>query len=240
LNFIAADTAMDRNENPVEPLLDRRKKRIRDEIKRLLAEQRCRFDDSGEGEYARFQRETGHKIGERLFSLERIVAARTVMTYLSFGTELPTFPFLFDLFSRETPVLRTVLIPWCDGSELRLFRLNPVRSRAATFYEASDELKLGAYGIPEPELSLRRLEERTAAPTEPDVILVPGLAFDRKGNRLGRGAGYYDRFLGQVSEQTLLVGLCYEEQLIDSVPVTDFDHPVSVVVTPERILMTGK
>eukprot|EP01024_Parvocaulis_polyphysoides_P023630 TRINITY_DN2181_c0_g1_i4.p2 TRINITY_DN2181_c0_g1~~TRINITY_DN2181_c0_g1_i4.p2 ORF type:complete len:188 (-),score=12.33 TRINITY_DN2181_c0_g1_i4:311-874(-) len=75
------------------------------------------------------------------------------------------------------------------------------------------------------------------------VLLMPGLGFDKKGRRLGRGGGYYDKFVStyleliQQREQQppLLVGLCYDVQLQEEIPISDHDHPVNMVITPHQI-----
>ncbi|MCD4700106.1 MAG: 5-formyltetrahydrofolate cyclo-ligase [Phycisphaerae bacterium] len=69
-----------------------------------------------------------------------------------------------------------------------------------------------------------------------DMVLVPALVFDRSGNRLGRGAGFYDRFLGAVEVVGISVGNAFGEQIADEVPVHDHDVPVNMLVTDEEII----
>ncbi|OGR20235.1 MAG: 5-formyltetrahydrofolate cyclo-ligase, partial [Deltaproteobacteria bacterium RIFOXYB2_FULL_66_7] len=69
-----------------------------------------------------------------------------------------------------------------------------------------------------------------------DIIVVPGLAFDRRGNRLGRGFGYYDRFLESVPESVPRVGLAFADQRIPEVPVEAWDVPVHALVTEEGVI----
>jgi 5-formyltetrahydrofolate cyclo-ligase len=68
------------------------------------------------------------------------------------------------------------------------------------------------------------------------VILVPALAFDRRGYRLGFGGGYYDRFLPTLAHAPLLIGLAYRFQVLDRLPVDPWDCPVHLVTTPDQIL----
>ena len=77
-------------------------------------------------------------------------------------------------------------VPWCDGDDLGLWRL-----------EAVGELEPGTWGIPEPPPSRRDELARRIAPEAIDLVVVPGLAFDRRGRRLGHGKGYYDRLLAR-------------------------------------------
>lgn len=97
------------------------------------------------------------------------------------------------------------------------------------------ELKPGSYGIPEPSSTL-------GAPYNLDnakrtVCIVPGLAFDAHGRRLGRGKSYYDRYLSHVKMQTVTrIGICWSLQMFDSVPVDQWDVPMHYVVSEEGIL----
>ncbi len=95
-----------------------------------------------------------------------------------------------------------------------------------------DKWETGPYGI---------LEPSNPAGVEPrlsgwDVVVVPGLAFDRRGNRLGRGFGYYDRFLAGLPESVPRVGLAWESQRIPEVPVETWDVPVHALVTEEGVI----
>ncbi|MBE0604570.1 MAG: 5-formyltetrahydrofolate cyclo-ligase, partial [Deltaproteobacteria bacterium] len=85
----------------------------------------------------------------------------------------------------------------------------------------------GPYGIPEPP----RLPGRPARVDGFDLVLVPGVAFDRKGNRLGRGLGYYDRFLARLPGDVLRVGLAYSDQVVPEVPVDEWDVPLHALAT---------
>lgn len=72
---------------------------------------------------------------------------------------------------------------------------------------------------------------------EPDLILVPGLAFDRKGHRLGRGKGYYDKYLSR--DAYITIGLCLNEQLLDEVPVDSFDVDMDYIITDREFIETS-
>ena len=71
---------------------------------------------------------------------------------------------------------------------------------------------------------------------EIDVLLIPGVAFDENRNRLGQGGGYYDRYLEFVGEDCLVIGIAFDEQIVDSVPVNEQDRKVDYIVTPSRII----
>ena len=103
-------------------------------------------------------------------------------------------------------------------------------------HREGDGWETGPYGI---------LEPASPAGVEPrlsgwDIIVVPGLAFDRRGNRLGHGFGYYDRFLGGLPEGVPRVGLAWAGQLVPGVPVDAWDVPVHALVTEEGVIRVVK
>ena len=73
-------------------------------------------------------------------------------------------------------------------------------------------------------------------PKEIDLVLVPGLAFDKCGRRLGQGGGSYDRYLARLNSNTIVLGVCFDEQIVEKVPVDINDIPVGYVVTPTQII----
>lgn len=98
-----------------------------------------------------------------------------------------------------------------------------------------DSVETGVMGIPEPKASSGTLYDLSAAPNT--VVLVPGLAFDRHGNRLGRGRGFYDRFLGQEGAKEIVkIGVMWTFQLLDEVSVAPHDIPVNWLCNEEQSL----
>ena len=108
-----------------------------------------------------------------------------------------------------------------------------VRDGQLQFRPVTDlqQLVSGAYGIPEPGLahSLMPLDQV-------DLIVVPGVAFDLQGHRIGFGKGYYDRCLRQRARHTALVGLCHDFQLVERVPVEGHDISMQYIVTEHRLI----
>lgn len=96
---------------------------------------------------------------------------------------------------------------------------------------ALDDLVPGAYGIPEPKDGLQAVE-----PTRIDVVIVPALAYDRRGYRLGYGGGYYDRFLPTLSAQAVKVGVQYDLLVWDALPVGPHDVSVDWVITERSVV----
>ena len=111
------------------------------------------------------------------------------------------------------------------------------------------DLEPGAMGLLEPPLtdgagSPRECVETTALGEGYDVVLMPGFAFDRAGGRLGRGGGFYDRFVARLTASAaeqgrpppVLLALCYDEQVVEAVPAHAHDHPVDFIATPTELI----
>ncbi len=173
-----------------------------------------------------------------LFSLAVLKQSTSVMVYLNLPEELPTTEWLELLFhnsnGEEERPDRLVIIPWCQEQDLRLFRLTPPKlGQTGKYYP--EEVVPGTYNILEPDLRYRECPERQFRPEDLDLVLVPGVAFDRLGGRLGHGAGYYDRFFQKISPCCTLVGLAFEMQIVDSVPLEPHDRRMNYIVTPQKI-----
>jgi len=160
------------------------------------------------------------RICRRLAALEEYRAADTVLFYVGVRSEVRT-----DVLLDEAWVAgKRVVVPFCDKG-----RIEPL---LATGW---DDLVPRTFGIPEPAPHVRAQPERHIAPDRLDLVVVPGLAFDRRGDRLGRGKGYYDRLLHQVRPDTLLVALAFECQLVDLIPRLAHDVPMHRVVTERAV-----
>ncbi len=159
-------------------------------------------------------------IGRQVRRLPGFALARTVATYVGVGSEVGTLPLIRTLLAAA----QRVVVPWVAAGELHLFLL-----------ESPDELAPAPYGLLEPSPALRELPGRWVDPTEVDLFLVPGVAFDRAGGRLGHGRGYYDRLLGRARQDAHRVALAYECQLVDAVPMTPADVPMHLVITEDTV-----
>lgn len=115
-----------------------------------------------------------------------------------------------------------------SGKKLYLPRMNAAGGLdCCQVADLSESLTAGKYGVPEPKVDCPALTDLT----EIDFALIPGLAFDRSGRRLGRGLGYFDRFLENFSRQCFLAGLCFYEQLFDAIPFEPHDIAMNLIVT---------
>lgn len=148
--------------------------------------------------------------------------AGCVALYVAVRGELPTLLLLDDAWARGV----TVLLPRCRAEAPGLMDLVACR--------APHELAPGAYGIAEPLPSLP-VADMGHLPPGPGLALVPGVAFDRQGARLGMGGGYYDRVLGRLPAGWRSVGLCFGWQVLERLPHDPWDKPVDALCTEQGL-----
>ncbi|MDD3585788.1 MAG: 5-formyltetrahydrofolate cyclo-ligase [Thermoguttaceae bacterium] len=180
---------------------------------------------------------TARSFATQLFSISEVRAAHTIMAYIDLPDEVPVSKLMSDFFFRLGPTeqlspvaLRKVVVPYCQGKELGLFRFSTPDSPETTDLVLKKELTQGQFGILEPHMSLRNDPGHVVELSEIDVVLVPGIAFDLVGGRLGRGAGFYDRFLSRLSKHATLIALALGEQLVEAVPMEEHDRRVNYLV----------
>jgi 5-formyltetrahydrofolate cyclo-ligase len=149
-------------------------------------------------------------LGDFVFMKGAIVAG-----YAAIGAEVDPFPLMAALGAQGHPLC----LPRTEAKAI-VFRA----------WKPGDPLVVGRMNIPEPDA---KAKER-----RPDLLLVPLIAFDRKGYRLGYGAGYYDRYLSeQRAKRTIrAVGIAYAGQAVDELPHEPHDEPLDAVVTEERLI----
>lgn len=164
--------------------------------------------------------EFSRMIWDKLLALPQFINAKTVMTYLDFDNEVRTSEYLPELWRMK----KRVVVPYCTGNDIHLFRLENI-----------NELSPGAWRILEPKPELRRLPDRSIRANQLDLIIVPGVAFDSRGNRLGMGKGYYDRFLRHVRPDVVKAALAFECQMVKEVPTTSHDIRMNMIITEKGI-----
>jgi len=157
-------------------------------------------------------------IAQRLWAEPVYRQARVGMFYVSFRSEVRTW----QLLRRALAEGKRVVVPI---SRLKDFRLDLSEVR-----DPDRELVPGTYGVPEPRPEF----VRPVDPDELDLIVLPGVAFDERGGRIGHGAGFYDRFLKRVPADVPRIALAFEVQLVDEVPMKPYDMPVSLILTEAR------
>lgn len=164
--------------------------------------------------------ELSQQIVAKFMALPEYEQASTVMFYVDVRTEVRT---RHDLPMALTHGKR-IVVPYCVENELELFLL-----------ESMDELTIGAFKILEPREDLRARPEKKVAIAELDLIMVPGVAFDRSGGRMGHGFGFYDRLLENARPETPLVALAFDCQLFDAIPVASHDVFMDKIITESAI-----
>ena len=165
-----------------------------------------------------WRQELGARIADRVWSLPEVRDSKVILLYASLPTEVPT-----DEIAAEA---------WKRGIEVTYPRCLPPDS--LSLHRVGDFAELegaGSFGIrePAPTCRLTNLEEI-------DVAVLPGLAWDRSGTRLGRGAGYYDRLLAERRFRAHRLGLFFALQEFPSIPADEWDQKLDAVVTEREIL----
>ncbi len=152
---------------------------------------------------------------------EVIENCTTFMVYASFGNEVGTEQLINDLIRL--------------GKKVSLPLIRDMKNRKMVAIAISDfarQTQLNPFGIPEPFYEKNRETHASSL----DVIFTPGLAFDLDLNRLGYGGGFYDRYINQLRPDCIKIGLSFEFQIYGKLPITDYDRPMDIVITEERIL----
>lgn len=152
-------------------------------------------------------------IEQKLFELAQVQKAKTIMFYASLPGEVETFA----MITKAIKLNKKICLPIVMQNQ---------RNIIPTLIQTTAGLENGAYGIAQPKLDASKEVDLK----EIDAVIVPGLAFDRFNNRLGRGAGFYDRFLAKLPQNTVTVGLAFDFQITDSLPVEEHDVPLSVIL----------
>lgn len=166
-----------------------------------------------------FRRSRG--VVDSVSSLKEWSTAAEVLLYWPVRNEVNVKPLAESLWERGC----RVLLPCCRRDCPGEMDIGVVR--------AESDLIKGAYSISEPDAQKCEFPQSVS----PDIVIVPGVGFDRKGFRIGFGGGYYDRFLARPETAScLVVGVCYDFQMIESVPAEKWDKPVHVICTEGEII----
>ncbi|MGH2725048.1 MAG: 5-formyltetrahydrofolate cyclo-ligase [Actinomycetota bacterium] len=175
----------------------------KDELRARMRQARAALDPG-------MRRRKAAAVEDRLFSVPTVAAGGSVLLFYSFGSEIGTA----GMAERVLAGGKRLLLPYLDAEGMEAAEVRP-----------GEALVASAYGPKEP---VRRV---AVDPAAVDVVVTPGLAFDRHGHRLGYGGGHYDRYLGRLGSHALRVGIAFAEQVIDRVPAGPRDQPVHLVVT---------
>ncbi|MDO8938694.1 MAG: 5-formyltetrahydrofolate cyclo-ligase [Methylicorpusculum sp.] len=160
-------------------------------------------------------------IGQKVMAHPAYTLAEMVMMYVGCKSEVRTVDFITQALSEH----KRIVLPYCtqDAEGQKILGL--------WLLDDMSELVSGTWGILEPPKHRWHEQVKQVNPDQLDLIIVPGVAFDDKGGRLGNGAGYYDRLLSQLKSSTVLMGICYQSQLVDEVKMEPHDVYMDWVVT---------
>ncbi len=166
------------------------------------------------------QQQAAIHVAEHALNFTPIQQAKKIALFLSFDGELNTRPLIAKFWQHNQRVYLPVLHPFSKG-QLLFFR-----------YDTDTVLTPNRLGIPEPPLDIRNL----ATLSELDVLMVPLVAFDNQGQRLGMGGGFYDRTLQNWQQHNVLpIGLAHDCQQVEALPVADWDVPLKAIITPSKL-----
>lgn len=171
--------------------------------------------------------QASQKILSQLMKWDIFKRAKVIHTFLNHSDEIQTFPIVQQCWQQE----KTVIVPYLIPNSKKL---------GHSILFDMEHLMLGTWDIPEPRLDKRKSIDSAAI----DLVLVPGVGFDDKANRIGYGAGYYDRFLEQLSwarqgspqPSAFLLGLGFQCQIIEEVPQEDHDIKMDNILTEDGFI----
>jgi len=153
---------------------------------------------------------------------EKTTNPKHIAIYLSNDGELDTSLLIKELWSLNHTVYLPIIHPF-NGANLLFQR-----------YEKNSPMRANHYGILEPKLNCSQICPLPAL----DYLLMPLVAFDKQGNRLGMGGGFYDRTLARLHEQNWqkpqLIGLAHECQKVENLPIESWDVPLKTIITPDK------
>lgn len=191
---------------------------LKNDIRALMKNRREQLSESQRKAYNK-------KISERLFALDHFKECRMLFSYVSFGSEADTT----TVIKTALEMNKRVFIPKVEDKEMNFYAIYSL-----------DGLIRSKFGILEPSGS-----DRPYLPDHNDdvkkIMLLPGLAFDKTGNRIGYGAGYYDRYLGRFPEnEWLKIGIAFSFQIMENLPASDKDIRTDFIITDEELILCNE
>eukprot|EP00761_Pharyngomonas_kirbyi_P000761 gb/GECH01000762.1/.p1 GENE.gb/GECH01000762.1/~~gb/GECH01000762.1/.p1 ORF type:complete len:213 (+),score=41.03 gb/GECH01000762.1/:1-639(+) len=179
--------------------------------------------------------EQGKSTTSRLFNSNEYKQAKSLGVYVSFKTEIDTIPIINNALSQG----KKLYVPYISDTVNATMTMLHVSSLVD--FQSFEKNK---WGILEPPTDSIASRTDVFDTLDLDLIVTPGLAFDARGGRLGRGKGYYDKFFAKYSTKTegkipFLVALSLTEQLVDEVPMLDYDQYLNRIITPSAVFPTG-
>ncbi|HEX5185461.1 MAG TPA: 5-formyltetrahydrofolate cyclo-ligase [Nitrososphaeraceae archaeon] len=157
-------------------------------------------------------------INNKIIAIEEYENSKSLGVYYPIGSEVQTFDLIRNSLNHNKMVCLPKII---DSRTIEFFKIIEDSFEKISFQK-------GKYGIFEPSISTETIEKI-------DMLIIPGIAFDLKGNRIGYGKGYYDRYLSS-RKAKYKIGLAYEIQVLNNIPNNELDIPIDIIVTEKRII----
>lgn len=179
------------------------KSSLREHFIRLLQEQDSVKRQSKSGQ-----------IASKLYGLPAFMKAKTVLFYASISSEVETFAMMQEAIRLR----KKVALPSVEKIK---------KTMIPRVIDSLETIKPGQYGILEPIATA----DNAVDVNDLDAVIVPGIAFDKQGNRLGRGVGYYDRFLSTLNDRTTTIGIAFDFQIVDRLPVEPHDVTLDCILS---------
>jgi 5-formyltetrahydrofolate cyclo-ligase len=190
------------------------------DLKERKSEIRRKTSAKREGLSNKARSEKSKAIMECLFEFANFRESRTVLFYMNLGSEVATETMIRKALEYE----KFVALPWVDKKEGKIVPLK--------VDDLDGDLKPGYGGIREPIP-----QQCKAIPVENiDLAIIPGIAFDERGGRIGHGTGFYDRFIPNLDVTTRKVALAFECQIVAQIPMEPHDRYIDIIITEKRII----
>jgi len=188
-------------------------KEKKSEIRRKTSANRKRLSEEARTEKSK-------AITEFLFDFANFREARTVLFYMASGSEVGTE----DMIRKALEFEKVVALPWVDEKEERIIPLK--------VDDLHRDVKTGYKGIGEP--IPQQCKEIPVGSIE--LAIIPGIAFDERGGRIGHGTGFYDRFIPDLDVTTRKVALAFECQIVSQIPMEPHDRYIDIIITEKRVI----
>jgi len=159
-------------------------------------------------------------IKENFYSLGCFKKAKNILFYVSYGNEADTQNIIGELLEKKD---KKILIPY-------IMEDNPILQ--VSEIKDFNDLEPKAFGI----LETKENKINNFNPDDIDLIIIPGIAFDRNGHRIGHGNGYYDKFLSSLKRNPVKIALAFDFQIVDKIDNEEHDVPIDIIITEKEII----
>jgi 5-formyltetrahydrofolate cyclo-ligase len=166
---------------------------------------------------AKYIEKSSRIITEKFLKCSFYVNSNNILIYYPFKNEVETTLIIRDALKND----KNIILPRVHKKDLELYFVT----------DLSEQLEKGAYGIMEPVSNLCK----PAKISDIDLVIVPGVSFDKNFYRLGYGGGYYDRILSRIPKKVKKIALCFDTQVVDSLPVSEHDIKIDMIITESKI-----